>query len=219
MDWTRTMDNYCERIDASYWSEPVNAITNAAFLIAAFLAWRIVRDRSDWGTRALLIVLSCIGIGSYLFHTHANLWSVMLDVLPIYVYICVYLWLATRRMLGLPIWAAWAAVAANFVYTPALAAGIGAVSGGLNGSEGYVPTLLLIAGYGLWLLRTKPETGRGLLIGAGILAVSLTARTVDEAVCDAVPLGTHWAWHVLNGVMLGWMIVVLDRHDRRHPMP
>ena len=34
MDPLRFIDAYCERTDPSYWSEPVNAVTNAAFLIA-----------------------------------------------------------------------------------------------------------------------------------------------------------------------------------------
>jgi hypothetical protein len=29
-----------------------------------------------------------------------------------------------------------------------------------------------------------------------------------------IPLGTHFLWHVLNGIMLGWMIVVYLRHLR-----
>ena len=39
--------------------------------------------------------------------------------------------------------------------------------------------------------------------------MSLFFRTVDDAVCGAVPVGTHFLWHILNGVMLGWMIRVL----------
>ena len=49
-------------------------------------------------------------------------------------------------------------------------------------------------------------------VGAGMLAVSLIFRTIDEAVCGAFPLGTHFLWHILNAVLLGWMIRVLVRH-------
>ncbi|NCV65913.1 MAG: hypothetical protein EBW16_06880 [Burkholderiaceae bacterium] len=31
------IDIYCERLDASFWSEPINAITNLAFIIAGWL--------------------------------------------------------------------------------------------------------------------------------------------------------------------------------------
>ncbi|SOH92449.1 Ceramidase [Monaibacterium marinum] len=212
MDWTAQVDNYCERTDFSFWAEPVNAASNAAFLIAAFVVWRIVRDRPDWGVRALLLILTAIGIGSFLFHTVASRWASTADVVPIMVFILVYLWLATVRMLELPRWAGFVAVALFFPFTAAVSSAVVAITGGLNGSEGYVPTMLLIAGYGLWLLPRKPATGRGLLIGAGLLTLSLTARSVDEALCEVVPLGTHWLWHLLNGTMLAWMILVLDRH-------
>jgi hypothetical protein len=37
---------------------------------------------------------------------------------------------------------------------------------------------------------------------AGTLAVSLTFRSIDMTVCDALPLGTHFLWHSLNGLAL-----------------
>ena len=40
MEWFEAVDGYCERVDAAFWSEPINAVTNAAFLIAAIWAWR-----------------------------------------------------------------------------------------------------------------------------------------------------------------------------------
>jgi hypothetical protein len=55
------------------------------------------------------------------------------------------------------------------------------------------------------------ETRRGFWIGAAILSVSLSFRSVDETFCAAVPFGTHFMWHILNAVMLGWMIVVHAR--------
>jgi hypothetical protein len=32
--------------------------------------------------------------------------------------------------------------------------------------------------------------------------VSLVFRSIDMAVCDAMPLGTHFLWHSLNGLAL-----------------
>ena len=40
MEWFEAVDGYCERVDAAFWSEPINVVTNAAFLIAALWAWR-----------------------------------------------------------------------------------------------------------------------------------------------------------------------------------
>lgn len=212
MDWFREVNNYCERLDASYWSEPVNAVTNAAFVIAAALAWRRIGDRRDPGARLLVIVLAMIGIGSYLFHTHAQVWSLMADVLPIQAFILIYVYLATLRFFDLPRWAGAVAVVLFFPFAAIVSQAVAAMVGPLNGSVGYVPVPILIAGYALALRTRAPETARGLSIGAGILALSLVFRTIDPAVCDAIPLGTHFLWHILNGIMLGWMILVLVRH-------
>ena len=40
MEWFEAVDGYCERVDAAFWSEPINVVTNAAFLIAALWVWR-----------------------------------------------------------------------------------------------------------------------------------------------------------------------------------
>ncbi len=86
---------------------------------------------------------------------------------------------------------------------------------GLGSSASYAPVPLLILIYALLLRRRLPETARGLAVGAGILIVSLTFRTLDQPLCGALPFGTHFLWHVLNAVMLGWMIEVWRRHRSR----
>jgi hypothetical protein len=211
MDWFRQVNNYCERTDFTYWSEPVNAVTNAAFLIAALYVWRRLGDRPDPGARILVAILAAIGVGSYLFHTHATIWALTLDVLPIQAFILVFLYLATVRFFGAPWWGGLAAVVLFFPYAFVVSGAVEAAFGSLNGSVGYAPVPVLILAYATALRRRDPETARGLAIGAGILVVSLFFRTIDEAVCPAIPLGTHFLWHVLNGIMLGWMILVLHR--------
>jgi hypothetical protein len=52
------------------------------------------------------------------------------------------------------------------------------------------------------------------MLGAALLAVSIFFRTIDAAACPAFPIGTHFLWHLLNGAILGWMILVLVRHPR-----
>ena len=36
------VDHYCERTDPGIWAEPLNALTNLAFIIAAWLLWHDV---------------------------------------------------------------------------------------------------------------------------------------------------------------------------------
>jgi hypothetical protein len=209
MDWFSAVNGYCERGGPGLWAEPLNAVSNASFLVAAWFAWALARDRADRGGQALALILAAIGIGSTLFHTVAQVWAVFADVVPIQIFILVYLALATIRLFGAP---AWAGVAAAIAFIPAsalLAAAIRAGFGPLNGSTGYLPVPLLILLYAVALRTRAPDAARGLALGAGLLALSLLFRTVDRAACPLVPFGTHFLWHLLNGAMLWWMIRVL----------
>jgi hypothetical protein len=48
----------------------------------------------------------------------------------------------------------------------------------------------------------RERAGRLMFAAAGTLVVSLTFRSIDMDVCDALPLGTHFLWHSLNGLAL-----------------
>lgn len=211
MDWTRPVDSYCERLDPGYWAEPVNAVTNLAFLLAALVMWRRLRGQPLPLARAMAAVLAVIGIGSYLFHTHATAWAGLADVLPILGFILLYLYAANRHFWGLRVWPALALTALFFPYAAATVPLFSMIPG-LGSSAGYAPVPLLILVYAALLRRRAPDTARGLAAGAGVLIVSLTFRTLDGPLCAAWPLGTHFLWHILNATMLGWMIETYRRH-------
>lgn len=201
---------YCERTDFSYWSEPVNAVTNAAFLIAAALVWRQTAGLPL--ARAMAVVLAVIGVGSFLWHTHATQWAGLADVLPILVFILLYLFAATRDYFRVSWPVALGVTLLFFPYAAGFAWIMGWVAPGLGANALYLSVAVLIAAYGLWL--QDRDTGKGLLIGAGLLVVSLGFRMADDAVCAVFPIGTHFMWHLLNAAMLGWMIHVYCRHMR-----
>ena len=208
--WTEQIIAYCERTDFGFWAEPVNAVTNAAFLIAAAFVWPMTRGLPL--ARALAVILALIGVGSFLWHTFATRWAGLSDVLPILGFILLYLFAATRDYLGARPWVAGLVTALFLPYAAAFAWALGQVVPGLGANAAYLSVAVLIAGYGVWLRDTV--TGRGLLIGAGILLLSLGARIADDLVCPAFGIGTHFLWHILNGIMLGWMIRVYVRHPR-----
>jgi len=211
MDWTRYIDGYCERLDPSYWAEPLNAVTNAAFLVAAIVMGRRVQGAGLPLATALVAILAAIGVGSYLFHTHATAWASTADVVPIGLFILTYLYAANRHFWRLPVWQA-AGLTALFIPYAAVTAPLFAQIPGLGSSAGYAPVPLLIAIYAILLRNRAPRTARGLALGASVLVVSLTFRMLDGPLCDVIPFGTHFLWHILNGVMLGWMIEVYRRH-------
>ena len=209
MEWFEAVDGYCERVDAAFWSEPINAVTNAAFLIAAIWSWR--RPDLPVMARVLTVILALIGNGSFLFHTFAQTWAGLADVLPILMFILVYIYVATRDYFDASRGVSLLAVVGFFPF----AAGIGWLISDweyLGLTRGYVPVPILILIYAYLLRRKLPDVARGLTIGVGILIASMGARWADEPLCHMHPMGTHFLWHILNAVMLAWMIEVYRRH-------
>ena len=49
MRWSESIDMYCERTDPGLWSEPLNALTNLAFLLAALFAYLSLRTDERGG--------------------------------------------------------------------------------------------------------------------------------------------------------------------------
>lgn len=211
MEWTRQIDGYCERLGPEYWSEPINAVTNAAFLIAAVVMWLRVRGHGLVLAELLVVILAAIGIGSYLFHTHAEVWAAIADVTPILLFILVYFFAVNRDFIGLRPWPA-LGVTTLFIPYAAATVPLFQLVPGLGDSAGYAPVPLLILIFAFGLRKRMPETARGMAIGALILMVSITFRSLDEPLCGIIPMGTHFIWHILNGIMLGWMIEVYRRH-------
>ena len=70
----------------------------------------------------------------------------------------------------------------------------------VNGSQGYFPALgaLFVIG---WLNRAG-AAGRMLLIAGCVFAVSIALRIADLPLCGALPLGTHFLWHILNAAVI-----------------
>ncbi|WP_150286862.1 ceramidase [Rhabdaerophilum calidifontis] len=225
---------YCERLGRpDFWAEPLNAVTNGAFLVAAALGFALwlARKRPDWLVLALILLMVAIAIGSFLFHTIPNGTTVLMDVLPIQGFILVYFGLALRRFLGAPLWLALIGPLLFF----AASAGFVELAGSrvLRGGVGYLPALLALIGFGLILAwRGRGAMGalpagadaayaaraglwgdearraaRGLLIAGGLFTLSLTLRTLDLPLCSSWPAGLHFLWHMLNASVLGVLVV------------
>jgi len=211
MDWGRYIDGYCERTDPGYWAEPLNALSNAGFLIAALIMWRRTRRDGLPLAQVLTANLAVIGVGSYLFHAHATLWAAIADVVPIGAFILIFLFAVNLHVWRLAVLPA-VAMTALFVPFAYVTIPLFARFGWLGSSAVYGPVPLLIALYAALLWRRAPRVARGLAAGAALLVVNLAFRTIDLPLCAAWPVGTHFVWHALNAVLLGWMIEIYRAH-------
>ncbi|WP_027858159.1 ceramidase domain-containing protein [Marinobacterium jannaschii] len=194
------IDLYCERLDAGFWAEPVNAITNMAFFFAAFMAWRLARERDklDLPVRVLLGLIVAIGIGSSLFHTFASQWSLWADEVPIMLFQLAFLWLYSQRVIKHSMAISVALLLGFFGLT--VLAGMNAEA--LNGSVVYLPAAVMLFCLALYHSITRHTERNGLMIAFGVFMLSLSLRTLDNLLCSAWPLGTHFGWHLLNALVL-----------------
>jgi len=215
--------HYCERgTNAAMLAEPANALSNVAFLLAALAGFAMVLrqppEERDADQFLLPTLVLFIGLGSLAFHVYATRAAELADVVPISVFMLVYLGFALNRFLGIP--PAWTVLlvigfTAVLAITGQVKCGEGVVAffvpdaegvkPCLNGSVFYLPALAALVIVGLSLSERGHKAAPWLLWAAAIFAVSITL--LDFALCDKLvfegrKIGTHAAWHVLNALML-----------------
>lgn len=203
---------YCERLQPGIWAEPANLYSNAGFLLAG--AWVLNRYRRlglsvrqlDLWVLALLILV--IGTGSALWHSFHTSWARTLDVMPILIFIHLYLFSFLYRRLALH---AATAVVVTAVYFAASKTFAGAVNPHLlHGTIFYVPALAALAMLTGWSYA-RQTSSRRLMVAAMLLFMSsLVFRTVDGPLCAYLPVGTHFLWHLLNALVLAMLAAAVS---------
>ena len=192
------LDLYCERLGPGLLAEPLNALSNLAFLYAALTIWRTTGHRLD--VRLLATLLAAIGLGSTLFHTFASPLTQLCDVIPIALFQLLFLHLYLRRVVAVgPL--ATSACLLLYVLALAVASRTGMV---LNGSLAYGPAALALLTLGVmhYRLRARYEV----LYAALLFVLSLAARSVDLMLSPQWPLGTHFFWHLMNAALLAILL-------------
>ena len=216
---------YCERgTNEALLAEPLNAASNISFLLAALAALVLLlrrpREERSADQSLFIALVFLIGLGSLSFHLLADRASLLADVIPINVFMLVYLGFALNRFLGMP--PGWTVLTLiGFVGAVALTMQVKCWSGGvgfpgaeitgarecLNGSLVYLPALLAMAVVGGLMAERKHPAAPYILWAAAIFAISVTFRSLGLALCDAYQfqarkIGTHFIWHLLNGLAL-----------------
>ncbi len=213
-DLNRSVDIYCERTSALWTAEPLNAISNVAFFLAAWAAWRLQQRRPNAGLdgpiRALCIIIAVVGCGSTVFHTIATRWAEWADVIPILVFMIVYCWLILTVFFRWPVWLKLLTTLLFFAATFYLESD--EFETVLWGGAMYLPTLVFMMAVGLGIWRKDTSAGMAFFEAAGLFALSFAARTLDKPLCAAFPIGTHYFWHLFNAAVLYLLVRTLILH-------
>lgn len=195
------IDLYCERVVPGLIAEPVNALSNIAFLIAAWAMWRLAkqqRKQVPTGLRLLIALAVAIGVGSGLFHTFATTWASLLDVIPIALFQLWFLWLYSRQIMRLK-YSYSGALLVLFYFASDFSQQFTNL---FNGSLSYVPAFLVLLGLGIYHYQQHKHEPLVLLGAAGVFLLALSFRTFDQMACPYFSIGTHFLWHLCNGVLL-----------------
>jgi hypothetical protein len=210
----QAVDIYCERTGPEFWSETINAATNISFIIASILLLKRHQSAPKKHPSHLLLIMlmALIGLGSFSFHTFANKLTLLADVVPIMLFVFCYLWLALRTLMGL-------SKVQSFFYLlffTAIAKLVGNIPEeySFNGSVAYFPCLVALILIAITIIKTNPMAAKNVIIGAIFFTVSLTFRSADMLACPSFAIGTHYLWHLLNGVVLYVLTRTLILNDR-----
>jgi hypothetical protein len=186
---TDYVDGYCERVAPGLWGEPVNSLSNLALLVAAVLVWRLAAGSR--AGRLLAVLIGLVFVASTAFHLLATRWAAVGDSVAVLVFMLVYAVLFARRY-----WSRrWAWVAAPAFL--ALTVGTALPGGGL-----YLSTLIALGTFAAVLAFARDAHWTHFAVAGALFALSLSLRALDRDVCDYVPAGTHFLWHLLTGVVL-----------------
>jgi hypothetical protein len=191
------MDVYCERVGPGLFAEPLNTVTNLSFIFAAWAAWILAKRTGTLsiGMKVLIAIGAATGIGSILWHTLPNPWTLILDIVPIVIFIIWYIWLYTRNVMGKS-WIFSALSVASFLLVLYFAMPYAEL---LHGAPAYTPGLLVVLILGIYHALTQERVRYTLLMAAGFYFTALFFRTIDQELCHFMPIGTHFIWHSLIG--------------------
>jgi len=191
------MPVYCET--ALNWlgpfpAEPVNAITSFVPVVLGMLALHyLVRGKHRNRVAYTLAVLTIVtGLGSVAWHATRSQLALNVDALAGVAYFAViaFFWLyyVGNRWIAVAVW------------------------GGLVGMVFLAPRIeaffviflatVVIVAVGLvvatWYRNRPAFKFAAVAVGAGLFAAAM--RTLDSRVCDVIPFGTHFLWHVFLGI-------------------
>lgn len=205
---------YCETFLnplGSFPYEPINTATSLTpvLLGALALVYLLRRGESSRAAYALAGLTILTGLGSIAWHALRTDLMLLLDALPgvIYVIVIIAYWFyyVGARYWGLVVLALFILAA---VFIPSEWGAIKPLIGVL---------VLIAIAIGLliatWYRKRHAFKFALPMIAAGIIALIL--RSLDLQVCDTIPFGIHFFWHIFLGLAayLGVRMIVLLRED------
>lgn len=187
---------YCERQTQSLLAEPANVLSNIAFFASAILIYQLlnrnsIKDKKYW---LMFILIILVGIGSSLWHLLRNPYTLVLDALPIYSFMAIFLYGLLNNLLGNGKRALYLTIGFAllqvfmFILVP---------RDFINGSITHVVNGIGFTIFIVWLYKNHRYVNRSMIVVFLLYALAVTFRSIDNLVCSNLFIGTHFLWHLL----------------------
>src|SRR3989344_748627 len=198
---------YCESLSGHFLSQPLNAISNVTFLIAAFVAYQYLRQQPATRLYILPILLGVIGIGSAWWHTTNSHVGDILDTFSIGLFVSIVAILLLTQITR-------SKIVATIYFTLLLASVI--ITERFPILNDSLPYVILLGGFviaGIIYIKKFPSAKVIFVSASFTFLTAIIFRSTDILLCPLIPLGTHFLWHVLVAG-LGYQIILMLAHAK-----
>lgn len=206
-----TVGYYCGRFSPGAFGEPLNSLSNVAFVAGAWFAlivWRRNADRDPWQL-VLFALAAAIGVGSFTFHTWPTPTTLLVDLVPIQIFGIAFVSYACVRYLHARVLVMFTFAVCFFFarqYWIVLTQ-----RAGLGGGITHVPSLAVLTAVGVLLHVKRLRIGRYVLLACAAYASALLVRSFDLPFCSRFPIGVHWIWHLLTALTTSLLLYAVAR--------
>jgi len=189
----------CERSNLGFFVEPLNAISNIAFIFAGVGIYQLLAKNRVQKVeyRSLFILIFLVGFGSFLWHATRNFYALILDAVPVALSFAIITYIFLGKLIGnklISLLIALLLIPTRFFISSFAPTDI--VSSLVRNLINATVFLLLI----VWAFR---KCGKIALEGTIVLIIyliAITMRSIDLQVCPTFYLGTHSLWHIFNAL-------------------
>lgn len=208
----------CERTTHGPLGEPLNMLSNLFFFAVAIAILRYYRTHPDlkgkwiWDLHVLTTLIIVIGVGSSVFHAYPSPISELMDIIPIVAFIVLFFTSIIVRVGKTNLFEtiicllAFASTSHFFVTQ---------FPNALNDSIGYLSSMGALVMIAIYLNMKRRPSSQQFLLAALLGVLSLFFRSVDNGVCETLPMGTHFMWHTLNAALIYVVMKQLIRNVNR----
>ena len=205
----------CELFKSALQSQPINLITNLAFLISGWKIYGLLKKHKIINKDLWLLFYGVIlvGLGSSIRHYHSNILTLIIDGLPMLGLICLTVYLFGKYLfklnriqsqiaiLGFALLMAFTILILNKNIRPAIVFSL---------ISQFVCLPIILISY-----KRKQEITGVLITAVGFLFLAAVAFIIDLYFCPKLLFGTHFLWHIFNSLALYYLakyLILLSNH-------